>query len=280
MKVFAPDLFVQNLIHSLEKESLLVLTEEESISTTSDLIEIINDSQKLSLLKSSRPDIIISTFPGKNPPEVQSTLQSKLGYEVRVFYPAMYNFESLLNVYEEVGVALGSAAEGRNISQRIKAQFMDWADNFYPRTKNKKVTFLSSITPLKLAGFWIPDLIKQVSCTPQNQPGESDKSTTWEDIYAFRPDVIVVAPKNFSLEESCKLLLQLEKQPLWEKIPAVLRGEVSFIDGKEHFYHPSLKIIESMGILLSAIAGFDSGYITPRESFFRLRWLELNRHKL
>ena len=82
-----------------------------------------------------------------------------------------------------------------------------------------------------------------------------------------------------TVADSCKLFREFEKRPGWDNIPAVKRGEVFFSEGISNFYRPSMRLIESMSILVSAIAGFDSGYITPRDSFHKLRWLELQRHQ-
>ena len=156
---------------------------------------------------------------------------------------------------------------------------MDWSDSFYPRMKNKRVTVLSSVAPLRLAGKWVPDLVKSASGTSQHfVAGDGEKETSWSEIAAFRPDVIIVAPDGYSLEESVKTLKYLERAKEWEGLPAVKRGEVVFCDGLG-LYRPGPKLLSGAAVLISAIAGLESGYITKRDEFFRLRWVELHRHR-
>lgn len=189
--------------------------------------------------------------------------------------------EEIYLLFERVGKAVGKAAAGHERAQRLKAQLMDWADNFYERTKNKKVTFLASINPLRLGGLWIPDMISLCSAVSQQRlSGQPHHETKWEDIVSFNPDVIVVAPEGVDLKSSMATFKELSKLPNWEDLPAVKRSEVIFTDGISHFYNPATGITDSMAILLSAIAGFESGYIAPRDIFYRLRWLELHRHRL
>jgi len=259
---------------------LLVEYNNGDFTNTANLEIFKQDSRSIKFLKETRPDLLISFFQGQFSPNLEDSFQSLVEYPLKVFYPPVYSLETIYAAYEDLGTQIGSATEGRNYSQRIKAQYMNWADNFYDRTKNKKVVFLSSISPLKIAGLWISDMIKLISCIPMNNSGDTDSVTSWDDIVAFRPDVMVFAPKNSDIDESSKIFLELEKQSFWEKIPAVKRGEVIFTNGIDHFYNPCFNLIESMGILVSSVAGFDAGYITPKESFHRLRWLELNRHKL
>jgi iron complex transport system substrate-binding protein len=237
-------------------------------------------------LKAAAPDIVLGRVTGGQDSEtlagqVLALLKDELGEGVQLYSSSPTTLDGVFSVLEELGKQLGAGPRGRELASRTKAQFMDWCDNFYDRMKNKKVTFLSSLEPLRLAGFWVPDMIELASAASQAvASGDGDVAVSWEEVVAFRPDVIVVAPRAMSLTECIKTFPAFEKRPAWEDIPAVKRGEVIFTDGIHHFYHASLDLIEAMAILISAIAGFDSGYITKRDSFYRLRWLELQRHRI
>jgi len=246
------------------------------------------------VIRQSAPDLIVAMIDNADEPNVVSAvaqrLSSQLGFEVKLRGYDPRSLDGVYAFFEGLGKDCGVPGKGLVLAQRMKAQFMDWADNMYDRMKNKRVTLMSSIgsgSPGKagealptLAGRWIPDMIKLCSCVSQAAPGLAEHVTVrWDDILQFRPDVIIVAPQHMALSESLRLFKTMERFPHWEEIPAVKRGEVSFCDGVEHFYRPTARLMDSMGILVSAIAGFDSGYITPRESFYRLRWLELQRHR-
>jgi iron complex transport system substrate-binding protein len=193
------------------------------------------------------------------------------------FFPR--TLEQIYGMYEGLG-KITKCQKGHDLAQKLKAQVMDWGDNFYERMKNKKVCFLSSAQPLKLAGLWIPDLINSCSALSQFRvAGQDTRLVQWQEILDFKPDVIIVAPEGQGLDSSLKLFKQMEKLPEWETVPAVKRGEVIFTDGNPHFYSPGPTLRDSISILVSAISGFESGYIAPRDSFYRLRWLELQRHK-
>lgn len=200
---------------------------------------------------------------------------------VRICSFAPRTIEGVYSFFTDLGGTLGDAPAGRALAQRCKAQWMDWCDNFYPRMKGKRVSFISGVRPLTLAGGWIPELVQLCSAHPQGAGfGQPDLNVSWEQIVEYRPDVIVVAPRGVELLGAIRLFEEFERRKGWEQIPAVKRGEVVFCGGDSLFYSPSPVLIDSMAVLVSALAGFESGYITPRESFYRLRWLELHRHKL
>ena len=123
-------------------------------------------------------------------------------------------------------------------------------------------------------------MIQTASGVSLTLPGEDERKLDWNELSRFRPDVIVVAPRNLDLKECLKRFRFFDSFPEWEKLPAVKRGEVFFADGSRYFNTPGPLMLESMGVLISAIAGFESGYITERDIFYRLRWLELHRHRL
>lgn len=236
-----------------------------------------------------RPDIIVAPlrsrsvhdeFTAEKLAEFQGLLSSKLGYEVKLLRYGPNTLEDIFEQSERLAKSLKVNYQLCDLGKRVKAQLMDWGDNFYERMKNKKVTFLSSVSPLKLGGYWIPDMITALSAQSQSKvPPYEHGSVEWKEILEYRPDVVVVAPKDLDLKSAMGTFKVLEKLPGWEEIPAVKRGEVVFTDGLAHFYNAGPKIISSFGILVSAIAGLESGFITERDSFYRLRWLEIQRHR-
>jgi iron complex transport system substrate-binding protein len=212
--------------------------------------------------------------------EAQEKLSAALGAPVVVAAVGPASLAQVFDGMVHVAKSIGCKEKGQELSQRMKAQLMDWGDSFYERMKNKRVTFLAGVAPLKLGGWWIPDLINLASCSSEEPvAGGPHREVTWQEIVAFRPDVIIVAPEGLDYQASLATFKVLEKLPDWEAAPAVKRGEVFFAEGERLFHRPGPTLLEGMGVLVSAIAGIDSGYITKRDSFVRLRYLEMQRHR-
>lgn len=243
----------------------------------------------LKALKSCAPDIILTTAKLDEQDcslsQLRQAVHAELGSSVKLFSYDPTRLESIYEMYQHLGTVLNVARAGIELSGRLKAQFMDWSDNFYERTRGKKVSFINAFTPgakfeLSLSGKWIPDMVHLTSAVSQQRfAGEADAQVAWKDLVSFAPDVVVFAPVDQDLKFSVSMLSSFEKMPNWDQIPAVKRGEFVFCDGKIFFNTPGPKLLDSMGILISAIAGLESGYIADRDSFYRLRWVELHRHK-
>ena len=241
-------------------------------------------------LRSAKPDTVVAAIYADRPEHevtkdeveiLRAELSQLIGYDIKLASYAPRLLDEIYHASENLARTLKIPYKGDDLGKRAKAQLMDWGDNFYDRMKNKKVTFISSMQPLMLGGMWIPDMIHTLSAHSQLiSPAYKHENVSWDQIIGFKPDVIVVAPMHSTLKESMATFKMLEKMPHWEEIPAVKRGEVIFCDGIDHFYNPGPKIIESFGVMVSAIAGLESGYITRRDCFYRLRWMELQRHRL
>lgn len=238
----------------------------------------------ISALEKARPSVIVTTVLADNPEDfitwAEGYLYNVWSRRVRIVSLDIVTLDGLFAAYGTLGALLGSAALGRDRAQRMKSQLLDWGRNLYDRVRNKKVVVIASMTPLEVAGCWIPDIIKLVSGRPYMPDlRKLTAPTTWEDISAFAPDVISIALRDKKVEESVKVLPSLEALSNWDTLPAVKRGEVVFADGLS-LYRTGPSIIEGAGVLVSAMAGLDSGYITKRDEFFRLRYVELHRHRL
>jgi iron complex transport system substrate-binding protein len=237
----------------------------------------------LEALKAAQPDVILTSCVHEAPQtfsrSAENVLRTLLGKKVTICSVSISTFNQMIEGCGVVGSSLGRIREGHDLGSRIKAQLMDWGSNFYDRMKGKKVSVISSISPLTVAGLWIPDVVRLFSGKPQHDDaGEPDRSTTWDEVLSFRPDVMVIAPRGFSVSESVKTFKELVAVPQWDNIPAVKRGAVTFADGV-NLFTPGPKFIQGAAVLVSAMAELDSGYITKRDEFYRLRFVELHRHR-
>ena len=235
-------------------------------------------------LRALAPTLLI-TSTGSEPralgddPSWQAQVKTLLGDDCRALLFNPLTLEDVFAVYERLASALAVPEKGRSLVQRQRAQFSDWCDNFYDRTKNKKVSVLASIEPLRLAGGWVSDMVRLMSAQPQLNSLTATRAATWQEILDYRPDVLVVAPENMSSAESFKTFPFFEKQANWNDLPAAKRGEVFFTSGHGFLHRPGARLTESMARLITAVAGLESGYVCERDSIQRLRWLELHRHR-
>lgn len=229
------------------------------------------------------PDTILAQVRGVDKAEfipwAERYLTTKAGRKVNIKDVGADSLDDVYRLIEELGSLVGGQVEARNLVNKIKSQIMTWAHSFYDRCRGKLVVVISELEPLIVEGRWFPDLLKALGARSiERDEKDLGKAITWEDVLAARPSTIIYAPENQSLERSVKGLQQLEALPGWDDLPAVKRGDVVFASGREIF-RPGPQFLKGAAVIVSAIAGLDSGYITERDEYVKVRYLELHRHR-
>jgi hypothetical protein len=65
----------------------------------------------------------------------------------------------------------------------------------------------------------------------------------------------------------------------WEDLPAVKRGAVFFAPGTD-IYRPGPRFLKGIAALVAAMAGIEKPIFPEQDDCYRIRHVELNRHKL
>jgi iron complex transport system substrate-binding protein len=234
-------------------------------------------------LKKLAPDVIIADVSDSDRAGfiawAEERLTRQIGKKVSVVDASLDSLPRVYHVIEELGALFGQRVEARTLVNNIKAQVMSWADSFFDRCRGKQVVVLSAVDPISIEQLWFSDLIRLFGAkTIERSPEKKGVAVAWSEVVASRTDVLIVAPINHSISESVKTLPRLQTLPGWDDIPAVKRGEVIFAAGTD-LYRPGPRFLKGVAVLVSAIAGLDSGYITGRDEYFKVRYLELHRHR-
>jgi iron complex transport system substrate-binding protein len=147
-----------------------------------------------------------------------------------------------------VDVAVAAGVEDRGVAlvaslrERLAALEAQLADRPRPR-----VFVLEWVEPAFLAGHWVPDVVTAgggmpVLCTP----GSRSYPTTWDEINAARPDVVIVAPCGFGAAESAAQAativdLVADDVPVWA------------VDANAYIVRPSPRLLDGAEILAAIL---------------------------
>jgi iron complex transport system substrate-binding protein len=104
--------------------------------------------------------------------------------------------------------------------------------------------------PIMLAGNWMPELLElaggQCSLTAA---GQHSQYISWDDVVAFDPEVIIVAPCGFDMPRSIAEAASLPALPAWNDLAAVRHNRVYVADGNAYFNRSGPRLVDSLEIL-------------------------------
>jgi iron complex transport system substrate-binding protein len=137
-----------------------------------------------------------------------------------------------------------------------------------------RVLCLEWLDPLYQGGHWIPEMValaggEAVLATA----GEKSVRLRWEDVVAADPEVIVMMPCGFHLQET---IAQVKSESWsaslpaeWSEMTAVRRGEIYCVDGTAYFSRPGPRLVDGLEILHAILerSGFEH---LPVDSVVRL----------
>jgi iron complex transport system substrate-binding protein len=165
--------------------------------------------------------------------------------EVLYFTP-----KTLRDVWSDLR-ALGDATDTRKRTEAVIAdgerRVARVAERVARPTERPRVFFAEWVDPIFCAGHWVPEMIALAGGhDPLGRPGADSVRVEWSEVVASAPEVIVVAPCGYSLEQAREQLPSLESRPGWEKLPAVRDGRVYVVDANAYFARPGPRLIDGV----------------------------------
>ncbi len=113
---------------------------------------------------------------------------------------------------------------------------------------------LEWLEPPFAPGHWVPEQIAFAGGDPSfGHAGQPSRTTTAEEIRAYAPEVIVLAPCGYYKEDIIKALEGARLPGGWGELPAVKSGEVWAVDATAYFSRPGPRVVGGAEILARII---------------------------
>jgi iron complex transport system substrate-binding protein len=122
-------------------------------------------------------------------------------------------------------------------------------------TQTRPRTFvLEWLEPAFAPGHWVPEQIALAGGDHTfGHAGQPSTTSTPEEIRAYAPEVIVLAPCGYYKEDTLRALEDARLPAGWHELPAVARGEVWAVDATAYFSRPGPRVVRGAEILARII---------------------------
>jgi iron complex transport system substrate-binding protein len=113
-----------------------------------------------------------------------------------------------------------------------------------------RVACIEWIEPLMIAANWVPELVVLAGgLHGMTQAGHHTGYTSWAELAAYDPDVVIVAPCGFDLQRTTEETKRLDRVPEWNALRAVRTERVFAIDGDAYLNRSGPRLVDSVEML-------------------------------
>jgi iron complex transport system substrate-binding protein len=113
-----------------------------------------------------------------------------------------------------------------------------------------RVVGLEWLDPPMVVGHWVPEQIRRAGgWDVLGRDGEDSVRTTWSSIRAVEPDMLLLLPCGYGLEETKLAFARMPRPPFWSELMAVQRQNVIALDGSAYFNRPGPRVIDGISLL-------------------------------
>ena len=164
---------------------------------------------------------------------------------------------NLGEIFENI-LAVGEAAEkinrAKENAEALKAR-VEFIRNKAQKIKIKPRIFLMEwFDPLYCGGHWISELAEIAGgCDGLARKGTDSVRISWQTVKDWAPEVLVLSPCGYNLENTVKRAKDLPLQAVWNELPAVKLNRVYAVDAQSYFARPGPRIIDGLELLAHLI---------------------------
>lgn len=210
------------------------------------------------LIKSLAPDVIITQAQcdvcAVSLKDVELALSDLLDKECQLI---SLQPNGLNDVYRDIGMIadqLGVENAGKELLELSDERINIIRHKLKFITEKPRIACIEWLSPLMIAGNWIPEIIEIGGGTPVlTEAGKHSSYIDFQDILQADPDIILIMPCGFSIQRALQEIGLLLDTPGWTHLQAVKTQRVYIADGNQYFNRSGPRMTDSIEIMAEII---------------------------
>jgi iron complex transport system substrate-binding protein len=179
------------------------------------------------------------------------TLRAAPGAQVVSLTPTTLDY--VLDDLVRVGAAAGVADRAASVVEGLRAR-LDRLRAETAAAPRPRVLFLEWLAPPYLGAHWTPELLRIAGGEPVlARDGVPSVAERWDRIVESDPEVVIVAPCGFRIEQAIVEVRALLDHSAFASLAAVRAGRIALIDGSAYFNRPGPRLVDSAELAAVAI---------------------------
>jgi iron complex transport system substrate-binding protein len=232
----------------------LYILDEEALKTLSPTLIISQDLCKLCAASGN---------------EVTQVLKS-LSPKPDILWQTPHSLEDVFNDFLALGRKTGTQSKAEQMVKEARQRIDKVKAAVASRPKIRSF-FMEWVDPIYCGGHWIPEMTDWAGGKDSiARPGEDSVRTSWEDVLAYNPDLIVVAPCGYDTKESLKQAELLKSRQGWKDLKAVKNNQVWAAAANSYFARPGMRLVTGLELLAHLFHPEAFPWKGPADAFARM----------
>ncbi|ELZ22157.1 cobalamin-binding protein [Natrinema limicola] len=162
----------------------------------------------------------------------------------------------VLDDIERIGRAVDREARAREVRAELESRI----DAIRKRTADidavdrPRVAIFDWTDPVMIAGHWTAELVDWAGgAYGLADVGARSRPREWEEIRDYDPEIVIVAPCGFGLEQIARNRTDLTDRDGWDALTAVRENRVWAIDGDHYLNRPGPRLVDTLEALAAIV---------------------------
>ncbi|MCH7553492.1 MAG: cobalamin-binding protein [Chloroflexi bacterium] len=179
--------------------------------------------------------------------------------------------EGIWDTIRSVGQTAGVEEQAQRIADELAARVAVVEAAVQDVAHRPRVLAMEWLDPVFIGGHWVPEMIRLAGGTDGlGVEGRPSTQVTWGEIAAYDPEVIVLMPCGYHLDENVEEFARTSLPSEWLGLTAVKRGQVYAVDGSAYFNRPGPRAADGLEILAEILHPELYPRTTPTEAWRKL----------
>jgi iron complex transport system substrate-binding protein len=177
-----------------------------------------------------------------------------LPVEPQILWFTPHGIVEIFSNLRELGAAIGRLAQAEELMAAAHARLQNVIELTKKAPRRPRVFCLEWTDPPYCCGHWVPEMVELAGGEDALGRRAADSvRVSWADIAAFSPEILIVSPCGFGVEEAAEQARQLLRQPGWNDLPAVRNDRVFAVNANAYFARPGPRIVDGVELLAHLI---------------------------
>jgi iron complex transport system substrate-binding protein len=196
---------------------------------------------------------------------------SLLSKKPQILWLTPNSLKEIFDNVRELGEATGRAKAAEELVATGRTRLQRIEDLTSRATRRPRVFCMEWLDPVYCSGHWVPEMVRLAGGVDAlSREGADSVRIPWDEVREFGPEVLIITPCGYNLEQVVELSKKLSTYPGWSELPAVKQNQVYAVDANSYFARPGPRVVDGTELLAHLIHPELFSWDGPVTAFKRL----------